>query len=86
MKEVDHNKHHESHHAFIVERIAAFRSTSPRATGVARARRRALHQKAAVTLIGHLRCCHGYREVTGLPLSIDEYEAIHTRYHEEGNE
>lgn len=52
--------HHEHHHALIAERGAAYES-APRRTAADRIQRREAYKRFVWTLVGHLRCCHGWR-------------------------
>lgn len=56
----DRHAHHDHHHALIAERRDAW-ARHPRRSGRDRHLRREAGKRYLWTLIGHLRCCHGWR-------------------------
>ena len=64
--------HHDNHHRLITERRAAWLATPRRK----RLRRREAGKRYMWTLLGHLRCCHGWR-TDSATLSVSEVESVH---------
>lgn len=71
--------HHDNHHRLNDERVAAWRAM-PRRSGLDRLRRREAAKRAAWSLVGHLRCCHGWKG-NSARLDIDDLVALHERDH-----
>jgi len=86
---------HEEEHAKVAVRVDAYRAMPVRAPrgsgphgralpqGTWRLRRREAYKHAYWAVCWHLRKTHGWRRIVGLPLTLDEVEALHTRYHQE---
>jgi hypothetical protein len=76
-----HPQHHANHHRLIDDRVGDWRETPKREV----VRRRDTGKRALHTVVGHLRCCHGWR-ANSLGMSIDDVLNVHKRLHNQEKE
>lgn len=74
---------HEAEHVRIARDVDRFRAIPPRRSTVGLHRRREAYKKAVLAVRWHLSKSHGFRRTVGVPLTLDQLETIHARYHED---